>query len=126
MGFLDRFRGKSEDVVEERDAYANSNDDKSRNSASTSPDSASRADVEKGDVDANKVDVEARDAALRDADAVNPSQLESGLRRVDSQDTANEIRPVSYVPGNQHYYEKGGLRTYGDGQDHLTEEPVSF
>lgn len=37
------------------------------------------------------------------------------------------IRTISRVPGNDHYYEKDGLRTYGDSpdEDHLHEPPVS-
>jgi hypothetical protein len=35
------------------------------------------------------------------------------------------IRTVSRVPGNDHYYEKDGLRTYGDDEDHDHEPPVS-
>lgn len=35
------------------------------------------------------------------------------------------IRTVSRVPGNSHYYEKEGLRTYGDDEDHDHEPPVS-
>lgn len=35
------------------------------------------------------------------------------------------IRTVSRVPGNSHYYEKNGLRTYGDDEDHDHEPPVS-
>ena len=34
------------------------------------------------------------------------------------------VRTVSRVPGNDNYYEKDGLRTYGDGQDHDTDPPV--
>ena len=33
------------------------------------------------------------------------------------------IRTVSRVP-NPHYYEKDGLRTYGDDEDHDHEPPV--
>lgn len=29
------------------------------------------------------------------------------------------------VPGHENYYEKNGLRTYGDGEDHDHEPPVS-
>jgi hypothetical protein len=36
------------------------------------------------------------------------------------------IRTVSRVPGNTHYYEKDGLRTYGDDEDHDHEPPVRF
>jgi hypothetical protein len=35
------------------------------------------------------------------------------------------IRTISRVPGNTHYYEKDGLRTYGDDEDHDHEPPVS-
>lgn len=34
------------------------------------------------------------------------------------------VRTVSQVP-NPRYYEKDGLRTYGDGEDHDHEPPVS-
>lgn len=30
------------------------------------------------------------------------------------------------VPGHENYYEKNGLRTYGDGEDHDTEPTMSF
>jgi hypothetical protein len=30
------------------------------------------------------------------------------------------------VPGHQNYYEKNGLRTYGDGEDHDHEPKVSM
>lgn len=36
------------------------------------------------------------------------------------------IRTVSRVPGNDHYYEKDGLRTYGDNEDHEHEPPMTF
>jgi len=35
------------------------------------------------------------------------------------------IRTVSRVPGNPNYYEKDGVRTYGDGMDHEHEPKVS-
>jgi len=35
------------------------------------------------------------------------------------------IRTISRVPGNSHYYEKDGLRTYGDNEDHDHEPKVS-
>jgi hypothetical protein len=34
------------------------------------------------------------------------------------------VRTISRVPGNPHYYEKDGLRTYGDDEDHDHEAPV--
>jgi hypothetical protein len=30
------------------------------------------------------------------------------------------------VPGHTNYYEKNGLRTYGDGEDHDIEPPMTF
>lgn len=30
------------------------------------------------------------------------------------------------VPGHTNYYEKDGLRTYGDGEDHDHEPPMNF
>lgn len=36
------------------------------------------------------------------------------------------IRTISRIPGNPNYYEKNGLRTYGDGQDHETEPPLTW
>ncbi len=30
------------------------------------------------------------------------------------------------VPGHENYYEKNGLRTYGDGEDHDHEPPVGL
>ncbi|KUJ23270.1 MFS multidrug transporter-like protein [Mollisia scopiformis] len=36
------------------------------------------------------------------------------------------IRTVSRVPGNTHYYEKDGLRTYGDDEDHDHEPPMTM
>lgn len=35
------------------------------------------------------------------------------------------IRTISRVPGNPNYYEKGGLRTEGDGVDHSHYNAVS-
>lgn len=32
------------------------------------------------------------------------------------------IRTVSRVPGNSNYYEKDGLRTYGDDEDREAED----
>ena len=35
------------------------------------------------------------------------------------------VRTISRVPGNPNYYEKGGLRTEGDGMDHSHYNSVS-
>ena len=42
----------------------------------------------------------------------------------DGPEQLENIRTISRVPGNDHYYEKGGLRTYGDDEDHDHEPPV--
>ncbi|TGO52987.1 hypothetical protein BOTNAR_0307g00040 [Botryotinia narcissicola] len=39
-------------------------------------------------------------------------------------DHVEVVRTVSRVPGNAHYYEKDGVRTYGDGEDHDHEPPT--
>lgn len=39
-------------------------------------------------------------------------------------DHVEVVRTVSRVPGNPNYYEKDGLRTYGDDEDHDHEPPV--
>lgn len=36
------------------------------------------------------------------------------------------VRTVSRVPGNPNYYEKDGLRTYGDGEDHDHEPKMNW
>ena len=37
-----------------------------------------------------------------------------------------EVRTNERVPGHTAYFEKDGIRTYGDGQDHDHEPPVCF
>jgi hypothetical protein len=54
--------------------------------------------------------------------SVNPS-LEKETAAPENEHLEN-IRTVSRVPGNDHYYEKDGLRTYGDDEDHDHEPPV--
>jgi hypothetical protein len=61
--------------------------------------------------------------------AANSPSENSGSPSEKADETArNEhlevIRSVSKVPGNAHYYEKDGLRTYGDDEDHDHEPPV--
>jgi hypothetical protein len=55
----------------------------------------------------------------------------SGENRSDSEkvggehvETLETIHTNERVPGHDAYYEKDGLRTYGDGQDHDHEPPV--
>jgi hypothetical protein len=54
------------------------------------------------------------------------SSLEKETGGVKNNEHLETIRTVSRVPGNPHYYEKDGLRTYGDDEDHDHEPPVSF
>jgi hypothetical protein len=55
--------------------------------------------------------------------SVNPS-LEKETAAPENSEHLENIRTVSRVPGNDHYYEKDGLRTYGDDEDHDHEPPV--
>lgn len=57
-----------------------------------------------------------------ESDATPPSEKDGVVRDATHLEV---IRTVSRVPGNSHYYEKDGLRTYGDDEDHDHEPPVS-
>lgn len=46
-------------------------------------------------------------------------------KNVNESEHLENIRTISRVP-NSHYYEKDGLRTYGDGEDHDHEPKVHF
>jgi len=39
---------------------------------------------------------------------------------------AHQVRTNEAVPGHTNYYEKDGLRTYGDEEDHDHEPPLTF
>ncbi|KAF8864527.1 MFS general substrate transporter [Acephala macrosclerotiorum] len=55
------------------------------------------------------------------------NSLEKGTNAGNSRvDHLEAIRTVSRVPGNSHYYEKNGLRTYGDDEDHDHEPPMTI
>ncbi|KAG9234495.1 MFS multidrug transporter-like protein [Amylocarpus encephaloides] len=54
-----------------------------------------------------------------------PSSLEKD-GRLEGERHIENIRKTSLVPANSHYYEKDGLRTYGDDQDHEHEPPMTF
>jgi hypothetical protein len=41
-------------------------------------------------------------------------------------DYVEQIHTNERVPGHTNYYEKDGLRTYGDGEDHDHEPPLTF
>lgn len=54
--------------------------------------------------------------------ATPPNEYEKGAVN----EHLETIRTVSRIPGNDHYYNKDGLRTYGDDEDHDHEPPVSI
>ena len=60
--------------------------------------------------------------------ASDKSSLEKETKLAHNENVGNRplevIRTVSRVPGNPNYYEKDGLRTYGDDEDHDHEPPV--
>ncbi len=65
-----------------------------------------------------------------EATAQSENSLDGSLAKDAGADDAakthiENIRTVSRVPGNPNYYEKDGLRTYGDDEDHDHEPPVS-
>lgn len=65
--------------------------------------------------------------AVADPSHHSTSSLEHETTR-EKQEGGNgieNIRTISRVPGNPNYFEKDGLRTYGDGQEHDEELPVS-
>lgn len=51
-------------------------------------------------------------------------QRTNQIEQTQSNPSVEPIRTISRVPGNPNYYEKNGLRTYGDGMDHDHEPPV--
>ena len=54
----------------------------------------------------------------------DPLEKETGGVAAGTPQHLENIRTVSKVPGNPNYYEKDGLRTYGDDEDHDHEPPV--
>ena len=53
---------------------------------------------------------------------------EESTSPVEKRAVSSEVETVSSnerVPGHPAYYEKNGLRTYGDNEDHDHEPPVS-
>ncbi|KAL2068995.1 hypothetical protein VTL71DRAFT_15333 [Oculimacula yallundae] len=55
-----------------------------------------------------------------------PSPVGSTEKDIVSNMHIEAVRTVSRLPGNDQYYEKDGLRTYGDGEDHDHEPPMTF
>jgi hypothetical protein len=62
-------------------------------------------------------------AAHSDGSVEGSLEKETAPANTNAQHLEN-IRTVSRVPGNPNYYEKDGLRTYGDDEDHDHEPPV--
>jgi hypothetical protein len=58
--------------------------------------------------------------------STSSSAKDSGTAQHEHRENLEVIRTISRVPGNSHYYEKDGLRTYGDGEEHDAEPPMSF
>jgi hypothetical protein len=56
-----------------------------------------------------KVDIKLEDMKPADGEVVHP---------------AHRIKTVERVPGHEDYYERDGLRTYGDEENHDVEPPV--
>ncbi|MCJ1304667.1 hypothetical protein MMC08_007480 [Hypocenomyce scalaris] len=57
-------------------------------------------------------------------DASLPSPIEEKHDQIGAY--VETIHTNERVPGNPHYYEKDGLRTYGDDEDHDHEPPMTF
>ncbi|KAK5069331.1 hypothetical protein LTS08_008477 [Lithohypha guttulata] len=49
----------------------------------------------------------------------------SAERKVDDLSHVEQVHTNEKVPGHPNYYEKDGLRTYGDGEDHDVEPPMT-
>jgi len=60
------------------------------------------------------------DAASSDGSNRSPNGEKATLEHVE------QIHTNERVPGHTNYYEKGGLRTYGDGEDHDHEPKMTF
>ncbi|KAK8167417.1 major facilitator superfamily domain-containing protein [Phyllosticta citribraziliensis] len=52
-------------------------------------------------------------------------QRTNQIEQTQSNPSVEPIRTISRVPGNPNYYEKNGLRTYGDGMEHDHEPPMT-
>lgn len=59
----------------------------------------------------------AHEASSRSSDVVADSEKGTSAAQIE------QVHTNERVPGHQ-YYEKNGLRTYGDGEDHDHEPPV--
>lgn len=58
---------------------------------------------------------------------MSSSSPSGSIGAVDEKHQAEHVDKIAThdrVPGHENYYEKNGLRTYGDGEDHDTEPKV--
>jgi hypothetical protein len=55
-----------------------------------------------------------------------PPSATVGAEKVDKTEYVERIHTAERVPGHDNYYEKNGLRTYGDGEDHDVEPTVCY
>lgn len=53
------------------------------------------------------------------------SPVEDGPEKLGPVSHVEQVKSNERVPGHPNYYEKDGLRTYGDEEDHDHEPPVS-
>ncbi|KAH6679752.1 MFS multidrug transporter-like protein [Halenospora varia] len=65
-------------------------------------------------------------AGSRGSGSSTPPSVAKETSGADHLENLDGIRTVSRVPGNSHYYEKDGLRTYGDDEDHDHEPPMTI
>ncbi|KAH8684839.1 MFS multidrug transporter-like protein [Tricladium varicosporioides] len=65
-------------------------------------------------------------AGSRGSRSFTPPSVGKETSRVTHLENLEVIRTISQVPGNSHYYEKDGLRTYGDDEDHDHEPPMTI
>lgn len=54
------------------------------------------------------------------------SERDATAKHAGSKDHIEHVKTNERVPGHTNYYEKDGLRTYGDGVDHDHEPPMTF
>ncbi|OJD36385.1 mfs multidrug transporter-like protein [Diplodia corticola] len=67
-----------------------------------------------------------RSSSVDDVEKADMRALEHTSTAATKESTTKPVRTVSEVPGNPNYYERDGLRTYGDGMDHDHEPPMTF
>jgi hypothetical protein len=66
------------------------------------------------------------DMAQKETSSSSPSIENSVTKEEPTAQQLEVIHTNERIPGHSNYYEKDGLRTYGDGQDHDHEQPMTF